>query len=165
MSTEKKRVRRVFNGSDLFFILVIVIAIAAVIFLRGNISKTDVTASDKTVNIEYTIEFKKLDNSVTTQIKEGDRVRDPDNKQFIGTVVSVQAEAYTEISYNYSDGGAYLAGNPDYTNMLVTIKAAAQHTESGYYVNGARFLVGKQNHIWSNGFAGSGFCISIRETE
>jgi hypothetical protein len=55
--------------------------------------------------------------------------------------------------------------NPDLSDLLITIRAEATRSDKGYYVNDARFLVGKPTNIWSRGFAGSGYCISIREID
>ena len=106
-----------------------------------------------------------MNNIALGKIREGDTVRDPDNKRNIGTVISVQSAPYSKIAYNSTDGSVYMAENPDFSDLLITIRAEATHSDMGYYVNDARFLVGKPTNIWSQGFAGSGYCISIREID
>ncbi|MBR4295512.1 MAG: DUF4330 domain-containing protein [Clostridia bacterium] len=159
-----KRKKKAFNVSDLFFIVVIVAVIAVGIFLYKNmgIGSSDSSGSN-TVTIEYTLEFKELNGAVIGHVKAGDNAQDPDNKQSIGTIVSVQTVPYEEIVYNAEDGNVYMQANPDSWNLLITIRAQAEHTDRGYYVNGTRFLVGKSNYLWSRGFAGKGYCINIRE--
>ena len=78
-------------------------------------------------------------------------------------VVSVQSIPFSKIAYNPGDGSVYMAENPDLYDLLITVRSEATHSDSGYYTGGARFLVGKSSNIWSQGFAGSGYCISIRE--
>lgn len=154
------------NGMDLFFIVIITLIIAALAFVLGNMGKkVGGTQNSNTVNIEYTVEFRKMNNDALGAVKEGDSVRDPDNKRNIGTIVSVQSIPYATIAYNSGDGTVYMAENPDLSDLMITIRAEAVHTDSGYYVNDARFLVGKVTNIWSTGFAGSGYCISIREID
>ncbi len=165
MSVNFKLKKRRWNGMDLFFVLIVVAVIAAVVFVLGNMDKGNKDQSAAMVNIEYTVEFKQVSNFALGKIKEGDTVRDPDNKRNIGTVVSVQSTPFSKIAYNSSEGSVYMAENPDFSDLLITIRAEATHSDKGYYINDARFLVGKPTNIWSRGFAGSGYCISIREID
>ncbi len=166
MAIKLKRTKKGFNGMDLFFILVIAIIIAAAVFLSRNVTKNAGGASADTVTIEYTVEFRQLDNSVKVAVDSGDVVRDPDNKQVIGTVAyPVQSVPFSEIAYNHNDGSVYMAENPDLSDVSITIRAKATHSDSGYYVNGVKFLVGKSCNIWTSGFAGSGYCTTIREID
>lgn len=165
MAVNFKLKKRRWNGMDLFFVLIAAAVIAAVFFIIGNMDKGNKEQNAETINIEYTVEFKQINNLSLGKIKEGDTVRDPDNKRNIGTVVSVQNTPFSKIAYNSTDGSVYMAENPDLSNLLITIRAEATHSDKGYYVNDARFLVGKPTNIWSRGFAGSGYCISIREID
>ena len=165
MSVNFKLKKRRWNGMDLFFVLIAAAIIAAVFFIFGNMDKGNKEQNAATINIEYTVEFKQINNLALGKIKEGDTVRDPDNKRNIGTVVSVQNTPYSQIAYNSADGSVYMAENPDFSDLLVTIRAVATRSDRGYYVNDAKFLVGKPTNIWSRGFAGSGYCISIREID
>ena len=165
MAINLRKNKKAFNGSDLFFVLLALDVIVGGVFLFNNLRKVPSENEKNTVSIEYTLEFKKLENSAIGFIREGDSVRDPDSKQTIGTVASVQVETYSEIAYNKDSGNTYMAEMPGLSNLLVTIRAEATHTSRGYYVGGARFLVGKESNIWSSGFAGTGYCISIREVD
>lgn len=166
MAIDIKGKKKRWNGMDLFFIVIIAIIIAALAFVFGNMGRNGADSQkSNTVSIEYTVEFRKMSNDALGAVKEGDSVRDPDNKRNIGTIVSVQSMPYATIAYNSSDGTVYMAENPDLSDLMITIRAEALHTDSGYYVNDARFLVGRITNIWSSGFAGSGYCISIREID
>ncbi len=166
MAIDIKSKKKRWNGMDLFFIVIIAIIIAALAFVFGNMGRNGADSQkSNTVSIEYTVEFRKMSNDALGAVKEGDSVRDPDNKRNIGTIVSVQSMPYATIAYNSSDGTVYMAENPDLSDLMITIRAEAIHTDSGYYVNDARFLVGRITNIWSSGFAGSGYCISIREID
>lgn len=165
MAVNFKLKKRRWNGMDLFFVLIATAVIAAVFFILGNMDKGNKAHNAETINIEYTVEFRQINNQALGKIKEGDSVRDPDNKRNIGTVVSVQNTPSSKIAYNSMDGSVYMAENPDTSDLLITIRAEATRSDRGYYVNDARFLVGKPTNIWSRGFAGSGYCISIREID
>lgn len=165
MAINFKRTKKGFNGMDLFILIVIALVVAAAVFIVSGMRGGAGGSSSESVTIEYTVEFAKVNNSVIGSIKEGDSVTDPDNKQNIGTVVAVKSEPYSELIYNDNDGSVYMAENPDISNLLITVRAEASHSDSGYYVNGARFLVGRACNIWSRGFAGSGYCINIREMD
>ncbi len=154
-----------FSGSDLVIILVIAVIIAAVIFLRNNISSQGSTSNDKVVEIEYAIEFKMVPAAVIKQIEAGDSARDPDNKQYIGTIVSAEETPYSELVYNFNDNTPVLSENPEYSNLIITLRAEAVHNDTGYYINGTKFLVGKQSHFWTKGFASTGYCVGITELD
>ena len=165
MAVNFKLKKRRWNGMDLFFVLMAALVIVAVVFVLGNMDKGNKEQSAERINIEYTVEFRQVNNIALGKIREGDTVRDPDNKRNIGTVISVQSAPYSKIAYNSTDGSVYMSENPDFSDLLITIRAEATHSDMGYYVNDARFLVGKPTNIWSQGFAGSGYCISIREID
>lgn len=165
MAINFKRTKKGFNGMDLFILIVIAVVIAAAVFIVRGMGNGAAGASSSGVTIEYTVEFAKINNSVIGALKEGDSVTDPDNKQNIGTVVAVQSVPYSELIYNDNDGSVYMAENPDISNLLITVRAEAVHSDAGYYVNGARFLVGRACNVWSRGFAGNGYCINIREID
>lgn len=165
MAVNFKLKKRRWNGMDLFFVLIAAAVIAAAVFVLGNMNRGNKEQGAEIINIEYTVEFKEINNQALGKIKEGDTVRDPDNKRNIGTVVSVQSVPNSKIAYNDIEGSVYMAENPDFSDLLITIRAASTHSDRGYYVNDARFLVGKPTNIWSRGFAGSGYCISIREID
>ncbi|MBR6602656.1 MAG: DUF4330 domain-containing protein [Clostridia bacterium] len=160
MAVNFKLKKRRWNGMDLFFVLMAALVIVAVVFVLGNMDKGNKEQSAERINIEYTVEFRQVNNIALGKIREGDTVRDPDNKRNIGTVISVQSAPYSKIAYNSTDGSVYMAENPDFSDLLITIRAEATHSHMGYYVNDARFLVGKPTNIWSQGFAGSGYCIA-----
>jgi hypothetical protein len=165
MAINIKGNKKRWNGMDLFFVLIIAAVAVAVVFVLGNMDKGSKGTQTELISIEYTVEFRQVSNTALGKVKEGDTVRDPDNKRSIGTVVSVQSVPFAKIAYNDSDGSVYMAENPDLSDLLITIRAEAVHSDSGYYVNDARFLVGRPTNIWSPGFAGSGYCISIREID
>ncbi len=158
---KKKR----FSASDLVIILVIAVIIAAVIFLKNNVSSNSSGSGDRVVQIEYAIEFKMVPIDISKKIEAGDSARDPDNKQYIGTVVSAEETPYSELVYNFNDGAPVLSDNPEYSNLIITLRAEAVHNETGYYINGAKFLVGKQSHFWTKGFASTGYCVGITELD
>ncbi len=165
MATNIKKTKKGFNGMDLFIILALAVIIAAAVFLLRGIIKNDTAEKDKVMEIEYTLEFKARPSSSISFVKEGDDVRDPDTKQSIGTVVAVQSVPFKLLSYNYNDGSVKMAEYPDLYDLLITIRASATHDDTGYYTGGARFLVGKASNMVSQGFVGTGYCVSIREID
>ncbi len=163
MAIRTRKNKKGFNGMDLFIIIVLALIVLAAVFVLKGMNKDTSSGAEETIEIEYTVEFRALSSYATGSVKEGDIVKDPDSKQNIGSVVAVQRVPYSTIAYNESDGSVYMSEHPDFTDLLLTIRADATHNDKGYYTGGARFLVGKYTNIWSPGFIGSGYCISIRE--
>lgn len=157
----KKAKKRSFNGSDLAIVLILVILVIVGIFFYKRFSLAN-TGGEK-ISVEYTLVFTSQPNAVTGMIKEGDTLRDKDGKDNIGTVISVQSAPHSELSYHYTDGSAYMADTPDYSDVIVTVRADAKHTERGYYIGSSRLLVGLPIEVRSAAFTGISDCISISE--
>lgn len=158
---KSKDKKRSFNGSDLALVIVLVILLIVGIFFYKRVSSgNDI---NEKLTIEYTLEFLFQSNSIAGMIKEGDILRDMSGKNNIGTVIAVQSTPHSELSYHYTDGSAYMAETPDYSDVIVTVRADARHTESGYYVGSSRLLVGLPIEVRSVSFTGKAECIIINE--
>ena len=157
-----KKTKKTFNGSDLIFVMLFVLLIIAVIFFRNYFFGAEKNSAES-ISFEYTLEFSCQANSLAGMIKEGDTVYDKEGKNEMGTVLSVQSVPYSEICYNHTDGSAYMADNPDYSNFIVTVRTSGSHTESGYHAGSVRILVGLDINVRLGSFSGSAECIGIRE--
>lgn len=157
----KKVKKRNFNGIDLAAVLILVTVVIAGIFFYKRVSSAG--RDGEKVTVEYTLVFPSQSNSIAGMIKEGDILCDNGGKDNMGTVISVQSIPHSELSYRYSDGGAYMADTPDYSDVIVTVRADVRHTERGYYADSSRLLVGLKINVRSASFSGNADCISINE--
>ncbi len=154
---------------DLVLVLTVALVVALAVFLGSKLawrgSATGDDGEERNVVIEYVIEFSRLQNSATGSIGEGDSVRLAGaDGQSLGTVTEIFHEPYTELIYSEGEQSkGVLAELEGYTNMLVTLRSEARHSDSGYYIGDVRMLVGSDAEIMSRGFSGTGFCVSIRE--
>ncbi len=162
---EIKRKRK-FNIVDLVLVLIIAAIVVAVVFIGNKLlgGEQPVSSGAETVMIEYSLQFRKIPDSGTGSLGEGDTVRDPNSKVAIGQVAEIFHEPYAELVYVEAEqGNGIMAEMEGYTNMLVTVRGEATKDERGYYLNGIKILVGKQLEVWSPGYSGEGWCVGIRE--
>ncbi len=159
--------KRKFNIVDLVLVLTVAAIVVAVVFIGNKLLGGEQAAAsdaDK-VTIEYSIQFRKLPDSGTGNLTEGDVIRDANSKASMGQVTEIFYEPYAELIYTESEGQGYgvMAEMEGYTNMLVSVRGEATKDEGGYYLNGVKLLVGRQMDVWSPGYSGQGWCMTIRE--
>ncbi len=163
---EIKRKRK-FNIVDLVLILAIAAIIVAVFFVVNKLlggNKPAESGADK-IQVEFTVLFKEIPDSGTGNLAEGDVIRDANSKAPMGQIAEVFYEPYSELLLLNGEQGGVMAEMEGYTNMLVTVRGEATKDERGYYFGGIKVLVGKPLDVWSPGYSGEGWCVSIREVE
>ncbi len=154
--------KRRFNFIDLLLILIVVVLVASVIyvFVPRNFIKGIFT--DKTVDIEYSIEITGVDKEFIENIKENDIILDGVSKANIGTVKAVNVQEQTVLKYVDGSNQGTLVPVEDKYDLIVTITAKADFNEGeGYSINGTRIAVGEKiNAVFPN-YIGQGYCISV----
>lgn len=152
-----------FNIIDFLIILVILLLIAAIIYVFLPSSWIQKISSDKSVDIQYTIEIKGVDEAFLNNIREKDIVLNSVNKSNIGTVTAVDySTQHTQLEYNQSEQIGVLSVVPDKYDVIVTISATAEFTEAqGYTVNGTRIAVGEKINARFPDYVCEGYCISV----
>ena len=148
-----------FNVVDVFLILIVIAIIAAIVtYLVPGLFNV---AADET-DITFTIEFRGVDSSFITNIKNGDSVYDSSKHYMLGNVKSVENYAHTVLVYNEDTGVAEMKEVEGLKNIVVTVTAKAIYTDGkGYSVNGERIAVGCAYNISFPDFSGSAYCIEV----
>ena len=152
-----------FNFIDFLLIVVILLIVAALIYVFLPSSLIKGLFADDTVEIQYTIEIKGIDENFLSNVKENDVVINAVSKSNIGTVTAVDySTQYTILEYNEASQSGVLSVVPGKYNMVITINASAHYTEGeGYTINGTRIAVGEQISLRFPSFVGKGYCISV----
>lgn len=157
---DKKKIR--FNFID---VLLIVIAFASitslVFFLRDR--KIVTGGKTDTVEIVYHVKFSALREDFRNLVEIGDTVIDAIRIEKIGEVTNV---SYAEGTYTGTDketGKPVVSSFPGRVSMVLTIRAEAVRTPTGYVVNGRELIIGEDLSLRVPDFTGSGTCLSVEE--
>ncbi len=152
-----------FNIIDFLIIIVVLLLVATIVYVFLPSSWIEKISSDKTVDIQYTIEIKGIDEAFLNNIRENDTVLNSVNKGNIGTVTAVDySTQHKQLEYNEAEQAGVLSVFPDKYDIIVTISAKAQFTENeGYTVNGTRIAVGEKISARFPDYVCEGYCISV----
>ena len=98
------------------------------------------------------------------KINIGDKVIDASQLYTIGEVTDVKYTNYVYTGVNREQGTLVYSDYPSHINITVTISASADISSGNYMINGVyKLSVGTYVSIRVPNFAGSGYCISIKE--
>ncbi len=161
--TSAKKKPGKFNIIDFLLIVLILLIIAAIVYVFFPDSWLRNFIADETVEIQYSIELQGVDEAFLEKINENDVVLDSVTKSSIGTVTAVDySTQYTELKYNQQLNEGVLSVVPDKRNVIVTISATAKFTEGkGYSVDGTRIAVGEKIFARFPNYVCEGYCISV----
>ncbi len=152
-----------FNIIDALFLLVIIAASAAlvyILFFRG----AGVARPSAGTDIEYKVELRRVREELKGKINVGDKVIDASKLYTIGEVTDVRYKTSVYTGVNKADGVLVYSDYVGLINITVTIKANA-NTSTGYYLidNAFKISVGTYVNIRVPNYTGSGFCTLIKE--
>ena len=160
-----KTKRGKFNFVDLLILVLVVLVLFAVVFVLDPFSMNVFGNAEKTVVLEYTVQFEYVEASLVDNVRLGDEALNAVNKASLGRVNSIRNDIlYAEAYYNSETDEVSMKEYPDRYNLQVTITADAVFEEGkGYHVKGSRIAVGRQYSLMFPDYIGSGYCISMRE--
>lgn len=148
-----------FNLVDLAVVFVVLSLIVIAVYAMNLFGKagTEVTLS-------YTVSIGNVDATYVDKIQVGDSVLDATTKCSLGRVAAVEnTRPHTVFRYDETTGGKMLTV-PDAYDVVVTVLAEGIFEDKiGYTVEQKRLAVGAEYTLLFPGFAGNGYCTSIRE--
>ena len=171
-SVSKKKKSGRFNFIDLIFVLIILLAIATLVYIFSPVSFIEGLVNNESRTVQYTVEISKVDEDFINKIKENDTVVDSVSKNTIGTVTAVDYNTkYSElqlIETKLDDGSVKKSGTlveyPKKYNVIVTITANAEYSSGeGYTVNAKRIAVGEKMSLRFPDYICEGYCIGITQ--
>ena len=172
-NVRKKANRKKFNFIDFLVVLIILAAVAALIYLFSPWSKIEKLWNNDEVELTYFIEIKDVPPEYIDHIKSGDTVLDSVTKNSLGKISDVSYKASYVYEYTTDDNGKVICsqvnsptqkdGNVPET-IVIKITAAADHKKgTGYTVNGSRVAVGELFDLRLPTYTCSGYCIQMYE--
>ncbi len=155
--------RRRFNLIDFLLVVLILILVAALVYVFLPTSVLKGFGANTATTIQYSIEILGVDEEFLDDIKENDIVIDSVTKNTIGTVTAVDfGLPYTELKYDQENSVGVLSPIAGKYNVIVTISANAEfNAGEGYSVGGTRIAVGEKVNARFPGYVCVAYCISV----
>ena len=155
----KKKVR--FNGMDLFIIIAVILVVAAGIYLMHGRGSGKASASEKNVNVTYTVELTGKEENLTKLIKEGDPVMVGEKDKANMKLTAVEVSQAKTDGYDIETGRVLRSPIPDEYDIKVTMTAVGTESDTAIKVDGVALRVGQNAVLSSKGWAGSGYAIGL----
>jgi len=151
-----------FNATDVFLILVIMIAAAILIYI---VAGTGLFARGAELTIEYVIEIPLIRNEFLPAINQmqGERITDAVRGYDIGVVHQVRILDGMADAEDRVHGIVRRVPYPDHSRVFITVRAQAVRNYPRYLVNGRNIMVGVQMFFRTPHFTGYGNCVELTE--
>lgn len=162
---EQKKFRLRLN---LFDGIVLVLALAVGALLLWTAVKPEIPADEaapsSTSSVRYTVRLQRCIPGTSELIRDGDQVADNIKNYAIGKVVDVEAVPYRRRVLDRENFRSVWAESDRYEDILLTLEAPCQITDSAITVDGGYQLrVGTTAYLRGLGYMGSGPIVAIEE--
>ncbi len=162
-STKKRK----FNLVDVIITVIILAAIALLAYIF--IFNRSVGKASDTVKIQYTLEVKNerdelIDNAAANI---GKSLIEGTAKYNLGTIVDFYSTPAVYSAYDHETGESVNALYPEHSNVCFVVEADAvkDPTTERYSITGFEVSVGTLVYIRLPEYAGTAYCISVKEAE
>lgn len=149
-----------FNGIDAFICIVIVLAVAAAVYMLGG-RKSGGGASAKNATVTVAVELTSLDEEVAHAIKEGDSVAIGEKEKAMATVSKVEIEPARTLGFDTENGQVYNSEVPQQYDAKVYMTAEGLETDSAVSIDNVAMRVGQSLVLSAKGWAGHGYTIDL----
>ena len=153
-----------FNIIDAALIIIALLCICATVFF---FTDADITNSKggKKITLEYTVEFDPTREEFKNLLEIGDSITEITTMKNAGEIINVVYYDHFYIGTNDETGEAVSTKDEGKIKMVLTVRAEAIKTDTGYSVNGYELLIGNDMTIRTPSFTGTGICTSITLSE
>lgn len=164
MNTPTKKRKLSFNFIDVALIVIALAGIAVLVFF---FSKNDIVTAkgDEKIKIEYTVKISPTREEYINLIKIGDTLINTDVMQSVGEVINVTNSDYMYEGFDTSTGTPVYTPYPGMKTIVITVRADAIKTKTGYVINGYDVIIGEDMTFRVPDFTGTGVCVSISEAK
>ncbi len=164
MNTAPKKKKFYFNFVDVILIVVALSAVAALVFFARERRIVVDNSGKNTVEILYKIEVSPMREEFRNLTEVGNSVIDAVHMIELGEVTEVSYSSCYYIGTDPNTGLPVSTPYPGKITMILTVKASAVETKTGYEINGRKLLLGDVISFRIPDLAESGTCISIQKS-
>jgi len=158
MEKAKRRFR--FNVIDALLLLILFAAMGLLgyIFLWNGAAPSEEAAK---TDLVYVIETKEFPKELRGLVSVGDKIVDTVGHYALGEVINVQYSDMTYTGLNEATGELVTSPFPNHLKVAITVRAAADVSDSAYSIGGYRMSVGTKVYFRVPHFTYSGYCVSL----
>ncbi len=154
-----------FNIIDGLIVLLVVVIIAAGIYLLGGRNQTAATQTENTTAV-FQLQLTKADESLYNKflaaMDSDETVWIGVKERFPGKIDMLEKAPASRITTNAQVGTAVVAEDPNLFDITIHISTPAVDTPSGITASGTPIRVGEEVAVRGKGFAGYGFVIDLK---
>ena len=132
----KTNVRHRFNSID-FLVLVLLIAAAATLVLRGDLARS-IGLVDAGESAECVLCLSSTDPETAVLFRAGEKLIHPETGEVLGTIRAAVRENARVYSLT-GDGSAESGFDPTKFDLTITLDTTARQTERGFLIGGTRY--------------------------
>ena len=156
-----------FNLIDFLITVIIIVVIAFIAYIFFFSGKA--SASSSSVKIQYTLEVKNerdelVDNAAANI---GKTLVEGTAKYHLGEVVDFYSESATYSTSLAADGSSAVSEYPEHSNVyfIVNAEASKPSADSRYSINGFELSVGTLVYVRLPEYAGTAYCVQVKEIQ
>ena len=164
MNTASKKKKFYFNFIDVFLIVVLLAAVAALVFFVRERQIVTETGNKNTVELLYKIEVSPMREEFRNLVEVGNTTIDTVYMTEIGEITEVSYSSCYYIGNDPNTGAPVSTIYPGRVTMILTVKATAVETQSGYEIGRRHLVLGDTISFRVPDFTGTGTCIAIEKT-
>lgn len=151
-----------FNGIDLFIVIVIVVVIAAGIYVLGGRENSVASTENGELQLAFSVELTAQDKEYTELIKVGDKVLVGEKDKEEAVVTKVEVLPAKTTGYDILNGNVMRSELPNKYDINVYMIGAGVETDSALKLGGTTELrVGQPAVLSSKLWTGYGYVIAL----
>ena len=154
-----------FNLMDGFIIIVLILVIAAGVFLLSGKKDTTSTGSVQNSVAEYQIELAKYDKAVADAfllaLENDETAWVSEKERFEAKIIDVEVLPSKKAVVNEYSKIAGYAGDPSAYDIIVTLESSVVETDATITASGNILAVGEKVSVRSKSAAGNGYIIKL----
>lgn len=154
---ENKKVRPHFNWVDAVIVLLVLLAAASALLLRGK----STGSLQKTSTMRYTVELKNVPQETVDRLVLGGSVFRSTDSVYLGTLASFKTEPYTQMEYAPGQGTFVTYPCEGRYFLYLTIENEGYETAESIVIGGVPIRVGQELFVKGKGYAGGSYVVGI----
>lgn len=154
-----------FNGMDAFIIVVLVLVIAAGVYLLSGGSGEAAVTSSKNVEVTAAVELTSQNKEFTETVAVGDVVYVGEKEKAKAVVSKVEVETAKSTGYDILEGQVLRSEIPDVYDVKVSFSGSGVETEGAIELDGSAIRVGQSVVLSSKNWAGEGYVVGLEASD
>ena len=149
-----------FNIVDIIIIIVVIIVAAGAVKFLGGRSEEARAGGAQTVYFAF--EGRDVLLGGASLVKEGDKIYNSNNSEYIGVVTYVEIIPYKLVGFNPETAAYEEVEVPDRYDVTIYAEGTGYHNDADVVVEGQTVKVGQQFNLKGKGYAFEGYIVKVQ---